>query len=998
MKRRPRPPALAAAALASVFAVAARGDPPSEAPRDARALALVDELSGLDRALARELAQGARGAGYAVEEIDAAALAREGALDPRGVDLLILAGARSLPAAAAPALEKYLAGGGDLLALGLPLFERPLARAGGRWMARADFEEELRSVRPERILFDFEDSGSGRDLSRWIRHANDPRSPARFEVAADERGGALRVAIENLSGWDVLEAPLAASGAASFPPGHAVTCFRARGGPATRELAVEWAEEDGSRWIATVDLASEWRTYALLPEAFEPWQPPPGRGKPGDRFEPARARRFTVGLALTHTRVPRGPHEYSFDDLGTAPDPFGSEPPPASVAIRHLESLAPPYQFYPISAAARIETPPGLALASRAAPDPPREPLLGIHPRPGGAGFEKDRRFRWQPILEARSAEGDYRGAVAALVANVEPAFRGAVWCGFTPSEAEFYRSPEMRRLLREILASLRRGAFLREGGAARYTVFEGEEVRLGARAVRFGRDPASGLAVRIRVEEAAGGAPVFEKTFPLEISPGGEAEVAVPFRPERWPQGGFRVTAELLDGPRAIDRLSHDLSGWRTPERPRFVEARDGGLWLEGKPWKAHGINYMPSSGVGLAHGGEFERWLDRAAYDPEVIERDLARVRGMGFNSVSAFIYHSSLAAGNLLDFLRRSERHGLRVNLSLRPGTPMDFRWDEMREIIERSRLAEIDVVMAYDLAWEPSHYGETHQRSYAPAWVEWVRKRHGGIEAAEAAWGVPFPGGRERPTVPSASFLTRDGPWRKLVADYRAFLDDLVGERYGEARWLVRSIDPHHPVSFRMQHAGDPTLNSEALLPYDFFGLRDAVDIWEPEAYGRIGDWDRVKAGRFTVDYARLCDPKKPVVWAEAGVSVWDPRRGRPDPEELAFQGRFYRDIYRMLRESGSDGVFFWWYPGGFRVNERSDFGIIEPDGTDRPVTRAIREEGPRFLAAPKPPPPDVWFEVDRDRDARGLFAVYEALAERYWEAVAAGRTPGLLWKK
>jgi hypothetical protein len=32
---------------------------------------------------------------------------------------------------------------------------------------------------------------------------------------------------------------------------------------------------------------------------------------------------------------------------------------------------------------------------------------------------------------------------------------------------------------------------------------------------------------------------------------------------------------------------------------------------------------------------------------------------------------------------------------------------------------------------------------------------------------------------------------------------------------------------------MQHAGDPTLNWEALLPYDFPGLAGAVDIWEPE---------------------------------------------------------------------------------------------------------------------------------------------------------------------
>ena len=40
-------------------------------------------------------------------------------------------------------------------------------------------------------------------------------------------------------------------------------------------------------------------------------------------------------------------------------------------------------------------------------------------------------------------------------------------------------------------------------------------------------------------------------------------------------------------------------------------------------------------------------------------------------------------------------------------------------------------------------------------------------------------------------------------------------------------------------------------------------------------------------------------------------------------------------YRMFIESGADGVFFWWYPGGFRLGENSDFGIINPDGTTDP---------------------------------------------------------------
>jgi hypothetical protein len=196
---------------------------------------------------------------------------------------------------------------------------------------------------------------------------------------------------------------------------------------------------------------------------------------------------------------------------------------------------------------------------------------------------------------------------------------------------------------------------------------------------------------------------------------------------------------------------------------------------------------------------------------------------------------------------------------------------------------------------------------------------------------------------------------------------------------------------------MQFAGDPTHNASP-LPYDLYGLRDGVDIWEPEAYGRIGDWERVKPGHFTAAYARLCDPAKPVLWAEMGVHVWDLKTMSPERKRMEFQAAYYRDFYRMMIDSGADGVFFWWYPGGYRVNEQSDYGIINPDGSDRPVTKVIREEGPRLVSAPKPAPPDVWIDIDRDADARGLVGVYEAVKDQYWQAIEEGRRPGLRWKR
>jgi hypothetical protein len=301
--------------------------------------------------------------------------------------------------------------------------------------------------------------------------------------------------------------------------------------------------------------------------------------------------------------------------------------------------------------------------------------------------------------------------------------------------------------------------------------------------------------------------------------------------------------------------------------------------------------------------------------------------------------------------------------------------------MKELIEFYRMAQDDAIFAYDLAWEPSHYDHSfQQREYAVLWQQWLLARYGSLEQAERAWGVPAP---RNPTnaalagVPPMAQLLNDGPWRKLAADYRSFLDQHLERHYAQARRLVRSIDPHHAVGFRMQLAGDPTCLLEGLLPYDFYGLARAVDLWEPEAYGRIGDWERVKGGEFTAAYARLCDPQKPLVWAEMGFSTWNGNRKAADPDKLAFQARFYSDFYRLLTESGADGVFFWWYPGGLRLNESSDFGIINPDGTDRPVSEVIRRRGAEFLTAPKPGKPDYWIPISRDRDARGLYGIYAA---------------------
>jgi hypothetical protein len=981
-----------------------------------------DSLPGLDPALADIVAEQARLAGYGVEFIQTTTLTNEQLLRADRFALLALPAARVLPANARAALEQYLRSGGDLLALGLPAWQSPTFLLQGRWWTRADYEQVVREQRAARVLVDFEHE----TLSGWTRHSNESAARTRHEVVSSDGQRVWHATIDPLTSWDTLGSPPLTN---AFQEGHTLTCFRAKGGPNTRQLAIEWTEADGSRWIAPVDLTTNWQHHALLPEAFKPWEPRGGRGGPGDQLNVRNVAQIVVGLALSHTALEGPRHEFWFDDLGTAPNPFGNEAPPASVVFPRWESLSPEYQVYPVTSPVVVKAshekvpledwergfePLNLEFATVARLD-------ALHPRPRGVGYDQRRPWRWEPLLGAYDpANNDYRGALAALLVHVGTPFRGGVWAVLTPADIRFYQQPLVTNCLRQVLRRMRQGLFLVEGGSEFFTVFRADprlanatefpdyEFRLGARAANFGPNASAAMEVELWLDAALAPGRSVRSRHALGVERGAEGLAEVKHRAS---DVGQEATVEVLlwlkggetgaRSPQPIDWLRHRLYEWRHDPDPEFIRAHDGGFTLADRAWKAHGVNYMPSSGIGIT-GDYFEHWLGRGAYDPAVIQRDIERIKAMGMNAVSVFIYHRSLTAHHLLDFLRLCQMHALRVNLSLRPGTPMDFRWTEMREIIRHYRLAESDTVFAYDLAWEPSHYDEAYQQKhYAAAWNRWVLKRHLSLDAAETAWEFPAPRvapGSNTLRTPPAQQLTQDGPWRKLMADYRLFLDEWLGTNYAEARRLVRTVDLHHPVSFRMQFSGDPTHLWPGLLPYDFYGLRNAVDLWEPEAYGRIGDWEKVKPGHFTAAYARLCDPAKPVLWAEVGFSVWDPARLAPQPEKLDFQARYFADFYRMLIESGADGVFSWWYPGGFRVGENSDYGIINPDGTDRPVTKVIREHGARFLAAPQPPPPDHWIAVDREADARGLPGIYEAVKDEYWQAISQGKRPSLKWKQ
>ena len=155
----------------------------------------------------------------------------------------------------------------------------------------------------ERVVFDF----GQESLARWQKNSDQSPSAARYEIQGELGQECLHAVVSQLIGWETLSSPHQTE---VFPPNHTLTCFQAKGSPRTKQLMVEWSERDGSRWIATVDLAPEWRTYALPPAAFRPWTPPPGL---------VTAELDRASGALTDARTPTDQRYLEYFLAGTEP-------------------------------------------------------------------------------------------------------------------------------------------------------------------------------------------------------------------------------------------------------------------------------------------------------------------------------------------------------------------------------------------------------------------------------------------------------------------------------------------------------------------------------------------------------------------------------------------------------------------------------------------------------------------------------------------------------
>jgi hypothetical protein len=745
-----------------------------------------------------------------------------------------------------------------------------------------------------------------------------------------------------------------------------------------------------------------------------------------------------IGLSRSHTpKCADGPHEFRIGDLATAVDP---DPGRHGFRVAEVEGLSPSYMLHPLTDVTSVRpvhaTVAGCRDVDSAGAGGIRWTIDGYSPvwRNGGVGFDRRRPWRWVRLLDAFDGQGLNRGAPVSLMlgGTVMP---GAIWANVAIADplALTAAGPEADVLQSVVVATAEamiRGCFLLEAGSRYFSYRPGEPIEVGAALINAGREPRE-LNLRFTLADADR-RPVFKETVAAVVPPRDRSSISRTWTPEIGSsfRAPYTVSSELLlqgdDSP--IDSISHQIG--LLPDdsaRPEdCVRVEGSNFVLHGRPWHMLGINYYPSSQAGRAP----LRHLDREFYDPVVLERDLARLKSIGVNTISGIPApappdpNAPGAYRDLHDFLARCLDHGIRVVYFMHRANPLhDPSLEDFKRHLELAGLKDHPAILAWDISWEPIYYAGSPGRSLeflTPAWNAWIVDRYGSLDSADRDWGFKL--GRvehrsgdngaplETAAVPDPRCFVAHGEWDRAAAAFRRFFSDHVGRAYGRFIRQVRACDPNHLVTFRFGACGIPS--GPQFAHAHSASVAKHVDFLCPEGYNlQTGGWatptppDDLRKGGLVTLFYRFLSREKPVVWMEFGYTVngmagpWKTGMEHISPAELALQRTEYEHFFRMFLESGARGAAPWWFPGGYRLGEGSDFGVLEPDGSERPVCEVLRAFLPKFAAVDSGAcvaatgGREKSTVIDLDFDAHYAHA-WEFYSAKYLHAVKSARLPKL----
>ncbi len=866
-------------------------------------------------------------------------------LHDRGV--LVVPDVANFPTESWEPLTRYLNSGGRAVLLGCDPFESRVRLVDHRPQTEAELFHEL--VGEARAI----DGVSS--ISQW-RHESDSATQRGDVKPAEAPWPAVQATVGKFNDWDALVTSEISTGV--IPDAVNSLVLYARGDAETSRLAVICAERDGSHWFNVVSLSGDWQSHVLHESNFNYFYGGWNRGRPGDHLSLSKLKKISIGLSMYLGAQDPSEHTFGVSDVRFVTDP---RPVEQVVSWPDIMLVSPPYRHYDLTAGkARSQSP---------------------LPRARGTGGAVAAPYRWLPVGPAVSLRKVVLGWPTSIY--LEPTASGELknwaWIGMDVMQET---RPLVKRALSDCVRILEQGRFLYRAGCEKFSCESGEPIKVTANSTV---DPR--LRIRAKLISEKG------KVVRQVVSPtGNSAELDLGVAPEVEDDPRdftLRVTLEEAAGKHKVyDQIDQPIKVFqsaRTATEDEWVTVDGAYFNYQGKPIVLSGINYWPLSHNGRSPGEFAPHWLEPSVFDPEIIRRDLDRLQEVGINAVS-IQYHEESQAPQLKFFVDECRRRGIWVHAFVGHLQPLEQNLAKAENVIEAADLGNLPGVFAIDIAWEP-HLGNYGQRcGFDVHWEAWLNEQYGSIEHAEKVIGRPFLIKDDHVTGPSDDELRNDGSHRAFVAVYRRFVDDYISRRYGEVERLVRRVGCKQLLSARSGYGGTGNHWADALFPMDLGTGVVHFDFVSPEGYALTGDLDQFYEGGFLTAYARGVSGGKPVAWLEFGCSVGK----NPQRIDLENQARLYRNMFELGLKSHTAGLFGWWYPSGWRVDERSDMGVVNPDSTWRPVGDEYRAAVRRVAKEPLKPLRWTGREIDRDSDARGVSGLWDTVREAYRKAMSENR--------
>lgn len=678
-----------------------------------------------------------------------------------------------------------------------------------------------------------------------------------------------------------------------------------------------------------------------------------------------------------------------------------------------LDCLCPAYQTYPVTNAVSVVSGKEQVILNTLQFGLPDD-LFSPSPRAYGTGFNNLRAKRFIPLIEALDKDGEVAGYAAHLI--LENSLRadkgtGKMYASFNSNDEGFLETPQITYSVSVVAAYMQFGIFLYEGGAGEYAYRPEEEWTLGAKVLSSDGITDSTKAFDIRTNIELEGKSIFEKHYAVNeaateylSSIGKSTDYICNWTPEE--NGYYDVVTEIsLDGV-LLDSLSQTVDIYEEkPENERvYLKSKGYDLYLGDKVWKCFGVNYMPSSCI-AREGDDYEKWLSASAFEPEVVRKDLKRIKSLGMNAISSFVYYdTNINNNNLLKFINLCDQAGLKLYLSIRtimePFYYNDSNKLQFQNFIERFGLKDSDTIIGYDIAWEtmpsykPSWCNNVGMILYDNEWTEWLKDNYGSVEKAEEEWGYQL----ERDENGNAKGLEwinavdyKDEARRKAVIAYRRWMDDKTAEMFAAVCDDLHDVDPNHLISARLgMYTGWPNAGINH-IGWEYSAVASSLDIMGPEGYGYYSTWDGdFETAAFSVAYSRAsCE--RPLIWFEFGTPCWTGSAYSSEYDNgKDNQLEYFKLINRALDVSQSNGIFYWWYAGGYRMNEGSDYGIINPDGSYRPVTKLLKDYAKGFKKGGAVKLSKEPMKIKADASGTGVCGVWNAVVFDFQSAVENGK--------